>query len=52
MSRTDDRQNAPVPETEVGARQDPDGKLTFTELNSEGATWLKSTATVDVAEWR
>ena len=50
MSRTDDRQTARTPE--VGARQDPDGTLTLTELGSEGATWLKSTATVDVAEWR
>jgi hypothetical protein len=54
MSRSDDRQTAPTPaaEAEVGARQDPDGTLTLTELGSEGATWLKSTATVDVAEWR
>lgn len=52
MSRSDDRQTARTPDTEVGARQDPDGTLTLCEVGSEGATWIKSTATADVTEWR
>lgn len=52
LQPTEDHVEPPAIGTDVGVRQGLDGDFTLVELGSEGSTWLKSEATVDVDEWQ